>query len=324
LSVLPGILTAVPADNDLDWLLTLQRGVLSRSQALACGTTAGQLRHRLRDNGPWQRLLPGVYLTTTGVPTREQRHMAAQLYAGAQSYITGSAALTFYGIKGQQQQQATVDVLIPATHHATSHGFAVMHRTRRMPQQWTQDLALRYALPARAVADAVRGLRQLPTARTVVASAVQRRQCTIRQLGAELHQRHDARDALFRAVLAEVAAGVRSAPESELRDLIIKSGLAVPLFNPRLFWNGHFLASPDAWWPEAGLAVEVDSKEWHLLPEDWERTMARHRRMIAAGLSVIHLSPSQLRSQARKIVADIADALASGRPAAGVTWLPAA
>jgi len=313
----------MPGNNDLDWLLTLQRGVLSRSQVLASGTTTGQLRHRLRDNGPWQRLLPGVYLTTTGVPTREQRHMAAQLYAGAQSFITGSAALTFYGIKGQQQETA-VDVLIPATHRATSRSFAIMHRTRRMPQEWTQDLALKYALPARAVADAVRGLRQLSAARTAVASAVQQRQCTIRQLGAELQQRHDARDALFRGVLAEVAAGVRSAPESELRDLIITSSLPVPLFNPRLFSDGKFLASPDAWWPEASVAAEVDSREWHLLPEDWERTMSRHRRMSAAGICVIHLSPKQLRSGPTTVVADIADALAHGHPASGITCVPAA
>jgi hypothetical protein len=97
-------------------------------------------------------------------------------------------------------------------------------------------------------------------------------------------------DALFRRVLAEVAAGIRSAPEAELRELIASSSLPPPLYNPDLYLNGKFLARPDAWWPQAAVAVEVDSKEWHLLPSDWQRTLRRHRRMTAAGIYVVHLT----------------------------------
>jgi very-short-patch-repair endonuclease len=73
------------------------------------------------------------------------------------------------------------------------------------------------------------------------------------------------------------------------------------------------------------VAVEVDSKEFHLLPEDWERTMRRHRRMTAAGMSVLHISPRQLRAEPRQVLTDIAAALLAGRPAPRVTmraWLP--
>jgi hypothetical protein len=40
--------------------------------------------------------------------------------------------------------------------------------------------------------------------------------------------------------------------------------------------NGDFIACPDAWWPDAGVATEIDSRQWHLAPDDWERTMTRH------------------------------------------------
>jgi very-short-patch-repair endonuclease len=63
------------------------------------------------------------------------------------------------------------------------------------------------------------------------------------------------------------------------------------------------------------VAVEVDSREFHLLPEGWEQTMRRHRRMSAAGLSVLHLSPRQLQTEPRQVLADIAAALRVGRPA---------
>jgi len=193
-----------------------------------------------------------------------------------------------------------------------------------MPRQWAQDLAIRYALPPRAIADSVRSLHRLSDARTVVASGVQQHLRTMRQLADELAGRHDARDALFRRVLAEVAAGIRSAPEAELRELIRGSGLPAPLYNPDLYLNGRFLSRPDTWWPQAGVAVEVDSKEWHLSPGDWQQTMRRHRRMTAAGIFVVHVSPDQLRSEPLQVVADIPAALERGRPASGVTTRPLA
>jgi hypothetical protein len=53
-------------------LITSQRGVLSRAQAVSWGMTAHELEHRIRPDGPWQRVLPAVYLTVTGEPNREQ------------------------------------------------------------------------------------------------------------------------------------------------------------------------------------------------------------------------------------------------------------
>jgi hypothetical protein len=41
--------------------------------------------------------------------------------------------------------------------------------------------------------------------------------------------------ALLRMVIAEATDGVRSAPEAELRDLVIKARMPLPLFNPRLY-----------------------------------------------------------------------------------------
>ena len=74
-------------------ILTRQYQVISRSQVLAHGMTTSALRQRLRAGGPWQRLLPGVFLAVTGTPTTEQRSMAALLYAGTGGMITGAAAV---------------------------------------------------------------------------------------------------------------------------------------------------------------------------------------------------------------------------------------
>jgi very-short-patch-repair endonuclease len=309
-------------DRYAAWLLANQRGVLSRAQACSLGITPHGLQHRLRRGGPWQRLLPGVYLTVTGQPTSEQRQIAALLYCGPNSVITGPAALRNYAIRGPTT--AIVDVLIPVERQRASRQFVAIHRTRRLPQEWTADGPLRFALVARAVADTVRDLKELADARAVVGSAVQKSRCTIKHLADELAAGPIRRSALLRTVLAEVADGVRSAAEGDFHALVRRSDLPRPMFNARLFVDGVLLAVVDAWWPEASVAVEIDSREWHLLPADWENTMRRHDRLIAAGISVIHVSPRQIRTEPDVIVGYISEALRRGRPAAGVVTLPAA
>jgi hypothetical protein len=310
------------SDNQTDRLLVSQRDVLSRAQVLASGMTPDAVRHRIRPGGRWQRLLPGVYLTTTGEPSWEQKATAAMLYGGPDSVITGLAALRGEGIRAPETE--VIDVLVPASHRATGYAFAVLHRTRRMPKDQVCDLALRFAPVPRAVADAVRGLHDMAEVRAVVAGAVQQRRTTIADLAAELSAGPVRGSAPLRAVLAEVADGVRSAAEAEFRELVLSSSLPVPVFNAVLRLNGEFLAQPDAWWPEHGVAAEVDSREWHLLPEHWENTLARGRRMAAAGISHLHFSPGEMHRDPDSLVAQIRHALRHGRPLPGIAWQPAA
>jgi hypothetical protein len=309
-------------DRGIDWLIAYQRGVVSSAQALAIGVTAAGLRHRYRPGGPWQRLLPRVYLMSTGEPTSEQLQTAALLYAGPSSVISGPAALRQYGLRAPETRR--IDVLAPVSRQCPSCAFVTVHRTCRLPDAQTRDLAIGYVAPARAVADSVLGLTKRPEVRAVVASAVQQGLCTVGELAAELAAGPVRGSALFRSVLTEVGDGIRSPAEADFRDLIRKSGLPQPLFNPELILAGALLAKPDAWWPDQGLVVEIDSREWHLSPDDWEATMARDGRLRAAGIRVIHVTPRQVRTQPGRVLAIIAEALRTGEPVPGLITVPAA
>jgi hypothetical protein len=138
--------TSAPAV--LEALLPRQYRVISRSQAIACGLKPDMLQNRIRPAGPWQRLLPGVYLTVTGTPTLDQRDMAAILYSGPGSVITGAAALRRHGIRAPRGPN--VDVLVPATRRRQSAGFVVVHLTTRVPRMVAADARIQFALPARA------------------------------------------------------------------------------------------------------------------------------------------------------------------------------
>ena len=292
-------------------LVARQDGLITRSQALSCGLTKQALRVRLREGGAWQVIVPGVYATFTGAVTTMQKEVTALLYAGPSSAITGQAAMAAHGINNLGR--TAVDVLIPNTSRRSSHGFIQILRTSRMPGVVYRIGELRYVPIPRAVADAARQLTDIGEVRALVASAVQWRKISVAALAEELDLGPSSGSARFRAVLLEVADGIRSAAEGDLRKLIKRSGLPDPLYNPRLYAGEEFIAMPDAWWPEASVAVEVDSRQWHLSPADWERTMARHSRMSALGITVLHYPPSRLNAEPRSVAAEIRSALEIGR-----------
>lgn len=300
-------------------LAAKQHGVLSRAQALESGMTNRVMYYRVRGAGPWQLLLPGVFLTHTGKPDDEARQIAALLYAGPSSVLTGAAALSRHGlavgptVRDASDRRSLVDVLIPVASRRADAGFVRLHRTRRLPPGFCVAGAARFVFAPRAVADAVRLMPGMSDVRAVVAEAVQRGTCSISQLAEELANGPIRDSALLREALAEVAEGVRSTAEADLRTLILKSRLPTPMFNPRLIVDGEFLAKPDCWWPESGVAGEADSQAWHFSPEDWERTMARHARMSAHGIIVLHFPPKQIRYQRDYVANVIRRALGSGR-----------
>lgn len=60
------------------------------------------------------------------------------------------------------------------------------------------------------------------------------------------------------------------------------------------------------------MAAEVDSREWHLSPEDWDRTRRRHDDMCAAGILPLHFSPREIRREPDEIIRRIRDTLRRG------------
>jgi hypothetical protein len=310
---MPRTSTALDCDA-LTATLRKQHNVVARRQALAAGMTIAALRHRLRPDGPWQVVLPGVYLATTGVATTDQRDMAALLYAGHRSVITGQAALRRHGLGDSASE--VVDILTPASAERRSCGFARIHRTARVPEHICVTGEIRFAMVPRAVADSARTLTSLRDVTALVATAVQRRRCPVPLLAAELESGPTRGSALLRQALRDVADGIRSVAESDFRRLIQRARLPMPMFNARLYDGADLLAVVDAWWPEAGVAAEVDSREWHLSPEDWERTLRRHARLSARGVIVLHFTPGQLKKEPDRVVATVRSAL-TARPAAG-------
>lgn len=291
--------------------LAAQHQVISLSQAVACGLPRSTVIDWCKQGRKWQKLLPGVYLTVTGKPTTEQRLVAAKLYAGPGSAITGAAAIRLHRLRSPGAD--VIDVLIPWRVKRQSTGFVRIHRTRRMPRVYRTG-AIVFAEPVRAVADAARQFTSLDDVRSVVAEAVQKRACAVAEIGLELEQGGGRDSARLRVALAEVGAGVRSVAEARFRQRVLGSDLPPPRFNVFLrAADGSDIGEVDAWWADAGVSVEIDSQEYHFYRSDWLRTDAKRGRLLKHGIFPHNIAPSRVERAWDSIYGELKSSIEKGR-----------
>src|SRR5262249_55562785 len=155
------------------------------------------------------------------------------LYAGPNCVLTGPAALRQQGVRAPMTE--LIDVLIPASAKRQDVSFVRVHRTTRMPEQAYVLNGVPWALTARAVADTARGEFEIREVRELVAGAIQAGSCTIDQLALELRAGPTRESGRLRAVLQEVADGIASAAEGDVRLLVKRAGLPEPMYNPDLY-----------------------------------------------------------------------------------------
>jgi hypothetical protein len=237
--------------------------------------------------------------------------MAALLYAGPRSVITGSAAIRVRRLRVPATDM--VDVLIPSSVKRQSLGYVRLHRTRRMPASHRIG-PIRFAPAARAVADASHWFTNLGDVRALVAEAVQKQVCSIAEIGIELSDGANRDSAHLRKALAAVRSGIRSEAEADFRDRILRSDLTAPQYNVFLrARDGTDIGEADAWWAEAGVSAEIDSQEYHFYRDGWLKTDAKHGRMLKYGIRPHHFAPSRVKSDWPAIYEELQSSIADGR-----------
>ncbi|MER5761629.1 hypothetical protein [Streptomyces sp. NPDC002082] len=275
------------------------------------GIPPGTITSRTRPGGPWQRLLPRVYLLQTGPPDQRQRALAAVLYAaepgsdplsGDTAALTGGAALALLGIR--EAPYTPADVLIRAPRKLAGSPEVRPYPTTRWPRTITVS-GIPSTRPVRAAADfAARSDQPADQIRSVLAHVVQSGWCHPQDLHTELRAARLLTRPAIRAAAAELLAGVRSVAEAQARDVLSATDLPTPLWNARLHTpDGTFLASPDAYWPDEGVALEIDSAEYHYTRDSWHATLHRRLRLESHGILVVSATPSMIRDTPTEVIA---------------------
>ncbi len=305
-----------PATNPeaLEALSASQNRCVTLSQLSEVGMSSASIAHRTRPRGGyWTRVLPGVVLLHRGTPTADERAFAALLYAGRDRVVlTGLESLRRQGLRRLPAGEV-VHVLVPAERRRVSVGFVVCERTRRLPRAVPAG-ELPCAPVARALVDAARRTPRLDAVQAMVAEAVQRRLCAQADLLQEVRLAQRRGTARVRVVAEEIVGGIRSVAEAEARMLMQQGGAPLALWNHDVVTPaGELVGCPDAWFDEEGVAVEIDSREWHLDPQGWERTQAKRARFASFGITTVPWTPSRVRQQPREIVAELLDTLAWAR-----------
>ena len=284
-------------------LIRAQHGVVTRRQAL-CYLSESAVDFRLGRH--WQVLLPGVYLAQTGPVGARQRLQAALLFAGAGAMLDDSTALAEYQMAYLPEDEF-VRVLVPANNQRHSKAFVAIRRTVHHPPTRSTSDGLALAPSARALTNFALRHPDDREVRAVLTSAVQRRRVTLEQLLREHALCTSRGKRRLTRVIEELDAGVRSAPEGDVRTLVRASKvLPTPLYNCLLELPCGRRVSPDLLIEEAALVHETNGRKPHFEDgDDFDSMQARHDAMTVAGLTVLHNSPRLIAREGPRVLSDL-------------------
>lgn len=288
--------------ESLRLLALSQEGVVTRAQCIEHGLTARQVDALGSTGGSGRRLLPRVYLLTTGAPTRRQQMWAGLLYAGDDAQIASLTCLELRGLK-YAPNDVRVHLLVPHQRRVRLQPPLVLRRSSRLPAPQVRH-GLATTPLARAAVDAARTAAPRE-ARALLAEVVQRRLTTVDALWSEVDSGCTRGAAQVRRMLRDLGSGAASAPEHDLLVLLARSVLLPqPAVNQALKVDGRTLL-PDLCWPDARLVVEVDSVEHHGFGPDAEHTARRRAALTAAGWTVLSISPRRISDDPTGVLREI-------------------
>ncbi|MDX3356373.1 hypothetical protein PV703_24305, partial [Streptomyces sp. ME01-24h] len=312
----------------LEHLSRTRPTVLSARQLLEHGVTPEALAARCRPGGPWQEVLPRVYVLHRGRPTGDERVRAALLYAGREAMVTGLAALALHRFSSVPPLVglARIDLLVTRQRRLRAIGDVGLVRAAALPRPQAVRGVPCAPLP-RALVDAVEELDDARAVRQVLTEAVRGGHCEATVLVGELSRaRLLSRPHVVEAVDALVAEG-RAIAENRLYTMVRSFGLPDPLWNVDLrLPGGPHLGGVDAYWPEHAVAVELDTRAHRQEDDTMAAEYARKREHLERlGIAVVHITPRKLREsleQQATVVRTALMAAADRTPASWVVVLP--
>ena len=285
-------------------LAARQHGLVTGAQARAAGLSQRAVHRRVA-----RRLLVpvhrGVYRHAAVAESRWTELLAAVLAGGVGAVASHRSAGRLWALRSVPRWRP--EVTVPRASRPTA-GAIVVHRTDRLEPE---DVATTHGIPVTSVARTLLDLGVLlpaPVLATAAEDAAIRTLVTPLDLVATLERlggpgRRGA--ALLRTVVRGMAppAALESRLEAALLRLIRESGAPRPVPQLEAVVAGGLRVRFDFAWPDRRLAVEADGRRWHATSADFERDLARHNAVVAAGWRLyrfgwadVHQQPDRTRA----------------------------
>ena len=284
-----------------------QYGLVSRRQALAAGLTESQINQRLRA-GRWVRAAKSVYRHAAWPVTPLSRLLGACMAFDALASHRSAAAV--HGIDGYKLDRFEISVAWekkPAVKGAKVYRTTQMHLAKPVVRDGIPCTGLdRTILDLAAVASR----RQLDCAIDAVLRDGLLRPSDLYAVLVSHSRNGRAGCSALRAALDE-RCGDDPVPLSAwsrmVEDLLVGAGLRRPAMEYRVSDDrGRFVAQVDLAYPSRRLAIELDSKRWHLNSVSFVRDPRRRNALMVAGWTVLTFTWRDYKEHPGRLCATVA------------------
>ncbi|MDE0665699.1 MAG: type IV toxin-antitoxin system AbiEi family antitoxin domain-containing protein [Acidimicrobiaceae bacterium] len=291
-----------------------QHGLVTRRQAREEGMTDTQIKWRVR-TGDWVRISHGVYRHRSAPDTRIGRLLAACLRCDALASHRAAAAL--HGIDGFRLDR--IELVVPRGGARSMRG-AIVHQSNQF------DLAKRVdcmGVPCtglgRTLLDvsAVVSRQRLDQAIDSVLRDGRLRLTDLYRVLVSHARRGRDGCAAFRASLEDRCDGLvpLSAWSRLVADLLVESGLGQPVMEYRIHSpDGGFIAQVDLAYPDYRVAIELDSRRWHLNRVSFDKDPERRNRLTVLGWTVLNFTWTHYAQGPGAMCATVKAACRQSRP----------
>lgn len=287
-------------------LAARQHGVVARWQLLELGLTASAIEYRV-SIGRLHLVHRGVYAVGHDDLDVRGRWMAAVLACGRRAVLSHRSAARLWGIADAASPR--IDVTAPGQ-GGTVRKAIRRHRVRRLP---SEDTTTADEIPVTTVARTLFDLAEVMDQSAIEGAfeTAERRELLDMRAVLLTARRNPGRRAhkQLRSLLPSLCPAEPT--RSELERLFHRMCLVADLPRPQV----NALAAGkevDALWPEARLAVEVDSWEFHKTRGAFERDRVRDAALLVAGYRVVRITYRRLTDEPAEVAQTIRRLLATG------------
>ena len=287
-----------------------QHGVISRSQALACGFSARSIDRKITSH-LWERLYPGVYRLAGAPATWHQSLMAACLAWGAGAVISHAAAAALWMFPAFPRGVAPE---LTVARGLVRQYAEKVHRPMSLPAaDRTQVDGIPVTTPARTLLD-IAAVYPIAIVEDALDDALRRKLVTVRRMQWRLREWKTATPGrrIIAKLLAERSA-CRSVPQSVFETRLLRelrrARLPLPVVQHEVRTaGGRFVL--DLAYVEQKVGIEADGYRWHSSRRAWDSDRSRTNALQLLGWTLVRVTWSQLRDRADDVTEQVRAILA--------------
>jgi hypothetical protein len=273
--------------------LLIRSGGLATTAQLMTVMTRQQLDVQVAKGG-LVRVWHGVYARTQ--PDLLRRLAALDLVTGQDTVASMDTAAALYGF--DTENTTAVHILEQGVRTRSTKGL-VVHQRQGAPLQWVASRCA--TAPAWTAVEVARQLTR-PRALATLDAALHSRWCTADELERAVRDQRGRRGIVaVRGLVPLADARSESAMESEARLVMIDYGLPRPELQYTIHGTSGERWRVDFAWPEARVAAEYESVEWHAGRTEMLRDKARFAGVQEVGWTVVPIVADDVRRRPERL-----------------------